>query len=116
MGKGATAGDLYAALKDAQQMARAGRELTMRLEIPKDLPQEIRGYLWQIQVAFRESFDKRYMGIGAWMDYLDNRKPSVEAKATEYMDEAKSWEEKGWEICKLARRAAGFTEGKEKLE
>lgn len=110
LGKGAGLGDLYAALKQARQYAQAGANAVLQLRVPDGLPKPVSATLedakeasWQMMLGRREALE-------AFMDWVDNRKPSAQAKLQEQSVFSTMQAAKSVEYLLQAKTAAGFTD------
>lgn len=83
LGKDASMGDLYQALKQARQYAQAGANAVLQLQVPAGLPEPVEAALQEAKEASWQMLIGRRKSLEAFMDWVENRKPSAQAKMQE---------------------------------
>ena len=116
LGKGAGLGDLYAALKQARQYAQAGANAVLQLRVPDGLPESVATALKDAKEASWQMMLGRRDALEAFMDWVDNRKPSAQAKMQEESNFSLLQAAKTVECLLRAKMAAGFTEDEIKTD
>jgi len=116
LGKGAGLGDLYAALKQARQYAQAGANAVLQLRVPDGLPEPATAALKDAKEASWQMMLGRRDALEAFMDWVDNRKPSAQAKMQEQSNFSALQAAKTVECLLHAKTAAGFTEDEIKAD
>ena len=109
VGKDATLGDVYAAVKEARQYAQAGANEVLKLRVP-DVPEPVATALKEAKEASWQMLIGRRKSLDAFMDWLDSRKPSDQAKMQEESNFSTLQAAKCVESLLKAKAAAGFTE------
>lgn len=109
LGKDASLGDLYQALKQARQYAQAGANEVWKLRVP-DVPEPVEEALKEAKEASWQLLLGRKDTLDAFMDWLDSRKPSDQAKMQEESNFSTLQAAKCVESLLKAKSRAGFTE------
>jgi len=109
LGKDASLGDLYQALKQARQYAQAGANEVLKLRVP-DVPEPVAAALKEAKEASWQMLLGRKDALDAFMDWLDSRKPSDQAKMQEESNFSTLQAAKCVESILKAKSRAGFTE------
>jgi hypothetical protein len=116
LGKGAGLGDLYTALKQARQYAQAGANAVLQLRVPDGLPEPATASLKDAKEASWQMMLGRRDALEAFMDWVDNRKPSAQAKLQEQSNFSALQAARTVECLLHAKTAAGFTEDEIKTD
>jgi len=109
LGKDASLGDLYQSLKQARQYAQAGANEVLKLRVP-DVPEPVAAALKEAKEASWQMLLGRKDALDAFMDWLDSRKPSDQAKMQEESNFSTLQAAKSVEFLLKAKDRAGFTE------